>query len=225
MSRITFHTENEGERKVLGAERAHMGVMCADVASAFLPRGLFDRADRFMTADARRKLIDIKPEGRFKIAELYFRQDTTPMFQIDGEPHDNFDLQLNTVLAIGNDPLCLFARLHGQVEIHAYVEGPHRSWLAGVIVDGLELGIFRQGAGWDGVIELLRQADDAPVVTSYSITDPFPCDKTWDEAITGLRANDGIEPFEPETLRTRFGHGKTLLDVFNQNRLVQSILG
>jgi hypothetical protein len=225
MSRIFFHTEHEGTREVLGAERAHMGVICGDLASALIPRGLFDQADRLMTADARRKLLDVEAYRRADIAALYFRQDTMPMFQIDGEPCDNFDLLLNTVLAIGNNPLCLFARLHGQVELHAYVEGPHRSWLAGVIRDGLELGIYREGAGWDGVIELLEQANDAPVVTSYSITDPFPCDNTWDEAMAELRANVGIMPFEVDTLRTRFGDGKTLLDVLNQNRLKRAVLG
>lgn len=224
MSRIYFNTEHEGTRDVLGAERAHMGVMCSDVASAFLPHGLFDRAEQLMTADARHKLLDIKPQARQQVVGLYFRQDPTPMFQLDGEPLDNFQLQLNTVLATGNDPMCLFARLHGQCEIHAYVEGPNRRWLADVMSAGLEFGIFRQGAGWDGVIELLRQADDAPVVTSFSITDPFPCDNTWDEAITALRADSGIQPLAPDTLRTRFGHGKTLLDVLNQNRVDRQVL-
>lgn len=81
---------------------------------------------------------------------------------------------LNTMLAIGGDQLKLAARLHGQCEIHAFVEGPNRAWLAKIIESGLRRGIFRANSGWEAVVELLRSSSDEPVVTSYSVCDQFP---------------------------------------------------
>lgn len=97
---------------------------------------------------------------------------------------------LNTALAAGSDPVRLAAKLHGWCEIHAWVEGPDRAWLAGIIDEGLRAGMYRKGLwyadqpdgardkwsplGWEQVLELLRARDDEPVVTSYSVCDQFP---------------------------------------------------
>jgi len=93
---------------------------------------------------------------------------------IDGENVHTFAVALNTALDLGNDAIKLSARLHGQCEIHTWVEGPNRKWLAEIIQAGLKRGIFRGGMGWDSVIELLESRDDEPVVTSYSVCDRFP---------------------------------------------------
>ena len=90
-----------------------------------------------------------------------------------------FDAMLNTAVAAGSDPIRLLSKLHGQCEIHAYVEGKNRAWLADVIEAGVRDRILRtwEGdyyGGWPAVAELLRRRDDEPVVTSYSVTDSFP---------------------------------------------------
>lgn len=52
---------------------------------------------------------------------------------------------LNTALCIGNDALKLFARLHGQCEVHCWFEGrDDKDWLTGVIQHGLMAGLMRQ---------------------------------------------------------------------------------
>jgi hypothetical protein len=162
----------------------------------------------------------------------------------NGELLSNLSLVLNTVLVVGNDPLCLYARLHGQCEIHAYVEGPNRTWLANVIRDGLEYGVYRPEAGWESVVTLLRNREDEPVVTSYSICESFPnrdvadwvppgeanedddahedawydldADERWRLAMTALRVDtESLRELQPENLRGPFRHEKTMFDLFS----------
>jgi hypothetical protein len=114
--------------------------------------------------------------------------DRTPLIQYEGNRIAPFTLALNTAHVVGSDQLKLAARLHGQCEIHAWVDGPNRAWLADIMQAGVDSGIYRRGfwvegvgetrmwsdQGWDAVIEMLRARDDEPVVTSYSVRDSFP---------------------------------------------------
>lgn len=92
----------------------------------------------------------------------------------------------------------LIARLHGQCEIHAYVEGEDRDWLAGIIEGALASGLLREGfdttidpnSGWRKVIDLLRSRDDEPVVTSYSVCEGFP-------NLTLVRQEETWQPTRP----------------------------
>lgn len=81
---------------------------------------------------------------------------------------------LNTSLYIGNDPLKLAARLHGQCEMHCWAEGPNRKWLAGIMRQGRKINLFRDDEGWEDVIKHMESRDDEPVVCSYSVCDQFP---------------------------------------------------
>lgn len=130
-------------------------------------------------------------------------------------------ISLNTAIAVGNDALRLGARLHGQCEIHCYVEGPNRAWLAGIIEAGRESGFYRESMGWESVCGLLRRRDDSPVVTSYSVTEQFPefrggaddaltDEQRWEQGVTELRADWSLE-LKPENFATfRFGDGATV---------------
>lgn len=93
---------------------------------------------------------------------------------VDGEAVNVFSASLNTAVVMGSDPIILSARLHGQCEIHTYVEGANRAWLAGIIERGRASGIFRSDSGWESVIEHFRERADEPVVTSYSVCEQFP---------------------------------------------------
>jgi hypothetical protein len=111
-------------------------------------------------------------------------------FEVAGVRLRSTDVELNTALAAGSDPVRLAAKLNGWAESHAWVEGPDRAWLAKIIDDGLEAGIFRRGfwyaatadglkdrwsnQGWDEVTAFLRARDDEPVVLSYSVGDSWP---------------------------------------------------
>jgi hypothetical protein len=111
---------------------------------------------------------------------------------VAGQRLRSADVDLNTALVAGSDPVRVAAKLHGWCEAHCYVEGSDRDWLAGIITDGLSAGIYRHGLwyvngpaadqpdrkwsdqGWGDVLALLGECDDGPVVLSYSVTDGFP---------------------------------------------------
>ncbi len=174
MSAIYWHSPSEEDVRLRGSERALMQCMVKDIAATFIPSYGYEERLNPERPDYLRR-----PGTRLESIVTAFNVGLTdsdaPMFtDHDGTPLANFSLQLNTILAIGNDPLCLAARLHAQCEIHCYVEGPYREWLAEVIESGLEAHVFRDGEGWDGVITLLRLRDDEPVVTSYSVCNSFP---------------------------------------------------
>lgn len=168
MSRIYFHSE-DGDAELSGRERAYMGAFCSDLMHAalgtasdfftpewlkpFLPERLRDDRTTFVRAH-----LDV---GNFS-------------FRLPEGDEDAFTVALNTTLAIGNDPIKLMARLHGQCEVHCWVDGPDRAWLAGIMQDGRDQHIFRDREGWEGVIEFLCKRGDLPVVCSYSVCEQFP---------------------------------------------------
>lgn len=242
MSRIYFCTQHEGTHEVLGAERAYMGMLCNDLASGFMPHWRED-LDAILIDTMRSKLASYAGDpDRADIVRMYLRHEDRAVFHLNGTPLENFDLVLNTVLAVGSDPLCLLARLHGQCEIHAYVEGPNRAWMAGLIRQGLSAGLYRRGMGWEGLAEFLERSESEPVVTWYSVTDGFPGqyvaeqfapegadadtwydelthDQRWEYSIAGLRSRaTGLTDLRPENLRAPFGHSKTMLDLVNAPR-------
>lgn len=240
MSRIYF-TSAEREVEVRGTERAHAGVMCTDLLEAVLRI----HGTRRYGADSLIRLVpkgsylwSVKPEARGPMLGVYLGTGGT--FVIDGEEHDTFTVALNTLVSMGNDALIFQARLHGQCEIHGWVDGPNREWLAGVIEEGLECGVLRPGTdvhptGWAAVLELLRETDDGPVVTSYSVCEEFPdqevvieaglwpdgrdrgewyempADEQWTLAVEALRK---VSPeWSPDGWDGRFGSGLSGFDV------------
>lgn len=110
-------------------------------------------------------------------------------FDIAGVTLHSTNIELNTALVAGSDPIRLAAKLYGWAAVHTWVDGPDRAWLAGIIEQGLETRLYRRGVwaedpggsghrwyeqGWEKVLELLRARDDEPVVTSHSVYDGFP---------------------------------------------------
>jgi hypothetical protein len=174
MSRIYFHSEH-GTAEVSGVERANAAQVCMRLL--YVALGLSDfsqdhdsplrallpanesalRASNF--ASAFRGYCVTELEATLAAGELK----TTA-----------FVAALNTAHAMGSDPVRLLARLHGQCELHAYVEGPNRAWLARIIAEGLRSGVMRPRCHWEDAVDLLRSRDDGPVVTSYSVTHSFP---------------------------------------------------
>ncbi len=117
---------------------------------------------------------------------------------------------LNTALRAGSAPVALAAKLAAFAELHCWVEGPERRWLADVILQGLDAGIFRwqvkgRDQGWVQVMNLLRIEDETPVVLSYSVSDDFPNDKLcrgltvpWEEAPRDQQWEAGMETIRSE---------------------------
>lgn len=152
--------------------------------------------------------------------------------------YEMFTAQLNTAARLGGDLFALMARLHGQCEMHAWVDGPDRAWLADLIDRGLTERVFRTSLGWEDVIALLRARDDQPVVTSYSVSESFPYallssadlgdDPSWEEryaaGVEALRADDRDHKHSRRLnpahwTSYHFGHGYTTLQLAAEARL------
>jgi hypothetical protein len=181
MSRIYFHSEH-GEVEVSGAERAYMGGVCGDL---FLIGLHLNRHEDYPSYPSPlRKILNPNHytagpdyQGmRFVDAlstALHVGFDSDVLI-VDGKRVDTFAAALNTAYVMGSDAVKLMARLHGQCELHAYVEGANRAWLAGIIERGREARVLRPKMGWEAAAEFLRSREDCPVVTSYSVCDQFP---------------------------------------------------
>ena len=220
-----------------------MGCVVTDVATAFTPRS-GDRILPFVKPGHYLHQTDPLQPRWMDAFRTTLSHGDIELLAYQGQLVPSFDLQLNTVLAVGNDPLCLFAKLHAQCEIYAWVEGEHRSWMADVIEQGQQCGLYRSGAGWDDVVKLLRLSSNGSVVTSYSVTDSFPNSyvanwqapagedgepdddawyelpdgERWDLAMSGLRASRDVPPLTPGRLRAKFGQRLTLIDIFAQEQ-------
>lgn len=182
MSSITFQTIDK-EVRIGGAERHYAGALCERIFWSILDiddmdigqeDSTFERLKGMLPRDhylhETRSWNTISLRNAFRVgADLIWR----------GQIIDVFALQLNTAIAIGNDAVIFSARMHGQCEIHGYVEGPNRAWLADIIDRGSACGVLRepyqtQYDKWSDVADLLRQSDEHPVVMSYSVTESFP---------------------------------------------------
>lgn len=212
MSRIYFHTPTETV-EVYGSERAYIGLLCAKMAT-----GVFD----MLPWERKRDLLpDGWQESNPKQHGITLRMDRTFSLLLGSSFEDRFsygqqifDCVLNTVLRTGSPAMQLAARIHAQCEIHGYVEPEDGEFIASMIEEGLEIGIFREHRpldevptedlnGWREVCRVLRAGEI--VVTSYSICDGFPNAAvavdggTWDLPKVGDRdPADRVEGDDPE---------------------------
>lgn len=231
MSRIYFHSLH-GEAEVRGWERARAGALCSDMLMVAL--GVSTSDDMPSRPSPIRRILPpncyaLEYSG-YQFASwlhtwLVASNDT--YFVVNSDRKITvFSAALNTAHVTGSDPVKLLARLHGQCELHAYVEGHNRAWLADIIEQGRAAGIMRADSGWESVIELLRTRDDEPVVTSYSVCEQFPnqgvanwqnddevwyelpADEKWRLALAGLRNTTGELEIKPDTWQTyTYRHG------------------
>lgn len=238
MSAIYFHTQHEEDAAVRGTERYMMGASVLDVTWGFLTRV----ASEDTGTSPLRKIVkpghySLRAGGRgfyeslktaFSVCMGDFK------FIVDGEEIDPWHIQLNTAIDIGGPELALYARLHAQCEIHAFVEGPNRDWLAGIIENGLTIGLYRKDSGWERVITLLRSGSEHPVFTSYSVCEQFPnagvCgweddedgegwyelpgEEQWDRCVKAMREKAGGLELSPESLQEiSFGSNYNVFDL------------
>lgn len=238
MSRVYFHTPFR-TAELHGAERAWAGQVVTSLSEGLvranatrieplLPPGHFTRQPS--------PLGLMGQEATFMLAwrtgvDLHWRGHRLP----------SWHFALNTAILVGNDPIRFLARLDAQCEIHAWVDGPDRRWLADIIHAGLDGGVYRGGMGWDSIIDLLVERDDEPVVMSYSVTDDFPnpycstrvfdtdeardawwdlpTETQWAEGMQWLRAQQSGLQIAPDNLAAQaFGHRLTVFDLLAEDR-------
>jgi hypothetical protein len=179
VSRVYF-TSPSGTAELLGRERAHGNVLTLNFALAALGSDSFrfrDLMEPALSPLARSQLAIVKAEfwaTSFRAWWWAHSEDRDHWIAAGGHRLTPWDLTLNTAVVVGSPAVELLARVHATCEIHGYVEGEHRAWLADVIDVGREDHVLRSGMGWEAVVGLLRARDDEPVVMSYSGTNGFP---------------------------------------------------
>lgn len=221
MTAIYFHS-TEDTVAIRGAERAHFSVFCGDLSWSIIRHTAEEWSDfpaplrkAFPSSHPVHKSRDFQRDAKLYLTSSFF--DSELLFT------DPFEMSLNTAFRLGSDPVRLGARLHGQCEIHAYVEGWNRAWLADIIREGRQVGFYREGMGWKRLIDFLLSSDYNPIVTSYSVTESFPNQHVaaydppflddgvpdydawydlsnevqWDLAMKGLRAEEGGLELDP----------------------------
>lgn len=180
MSRFYFHTKTH-DVSIGGSERCHFKWLCTQLFDAWLGDSLhpsvLQRFRKMLRPDhyASRAVYDRDCEQRLKIA---LHGDDPYVLEWNGHPINLSHLRWNTALALGSNPVKLAARLHAQCEIHAWVAGSNREWLACIIEEGLHSGIFRTPLRqppyeWIDVVTLLREDAQEAVITSSSYTAQF----------------------------------------------------
>ena len=169
MSSINFRAHGATAR-VSGAERAQAGVLTQNLMMSVL--------DMVLEYDSVLSGAHLVPDWAQKDAATFrFWWMCSPLrnaeVSANGKHFHMLDVSLNTSLMLGSDPVRLLARIHGQCELHCWVDGEHAVWLATIIRSGLKHRIMRSEMGWDDVIELLESKPDI-VVLDYSVCDRFP---------------------------------------------------
>ena len=218
MSIVYFHT-SDGEAELAGAERHH----CASLAESLGAGLLCYHAEALGLSRAYRE------PGMFRVAV------GEQKLKVAGEEIDGWPVLLNTAMVLGSDVLAFMTRLHAQCEIHGWVAGEDRAWLAALITTGLDTGVLRRTVreysnGWEDVIALLRARDDGPVGMSYSVCSQFPHrgmldvdELAWDgmtryERFSACMPTIANMQFGPNNLREPFNHGLSALDVLAKIR-------
>lgn len=169
MSRIYFHSEH-GSAELRGSERAYMSIFCVDLMMSVF--GDMHYAKDWLLPLVPPTSYVHKSDDIERTLETYLRVQGD--LRANDKSVDTFEISLNTAWAIGGDALRLMARLHGQCEVHCWVEGQNRKWLYDIIAAGRKSGLLRGKQGWEEVAAFLVSRDDCPVVCSYSVCEQFP---------------------------------------------------
>ncbi|MFD0856802.1 hypothetical protein ACFQ07_31510, partial [Actinomadura adrarensis] len=150
MSRVYFHSPS-GTAELLGAERAHAGIVFRNVALGAL--GAFHHRERLLElVNPNHDMARHRTDGEMVtwahwLGTALFTDrggTATPLLVHRGAPVNGALLLANTAIAAGSDAVRVLTRLDQQCEIHGYVEGPNRAWLADIIDQGLDAGIMRR---------------------------------------------------------------------------------
>lgn len=187
-------------------------------------RHLFDEFDKASAQEQRNKelwaewermprprphpLTDYEPQRQFVQTLRTSMRVNSHAMTIAGVGLRTGDVELNTALAAGSDPVRLAAKLACWADRFPFVEGSDRAWMAGIIEQGLKSGMYRHtlnghDLGWQGVVEFLRSRDDEPVVLHYSVEDSFPS-----RSVADWTAPQMPEDWVPEWARNEEGRAE-----------------
>jgi hypothetical protein len=174
VSRICIHTRKGDVIGISGSERFNMGFVVTDLFFGVLSRLDFDEVKQFLPEDSYLR-SKINSQSFYKSLRVYAHTGGLigAGFVYNGKHYDQFDIASNTVMRMGSDAVKLYARIHGQCEIHCYVMPDNIEWFNSIVKQGLKDRIFREGHGWEDVLNI-ENKNGSPIVFSYSVCDAFP---------------------------------------------------
>jgi len=239
MSRVYFSSVNK-EVELWGAERALASCYIDKMALSILNiEQNYKDLYNILSPQHYLKNIQDPLEQKISYMEMAIRSHYGGgnLFILDGKPLNTWHMILNTAMVIGSNPIRFFCRLHAQCEIHAYIKGKNKKWLAQIIQEGLKSHIYREEAGWKEIINFLLEDNKNTVVMSYSVTDSFPSpsileiyedearekfynkpiEKQWKKCLNVIYKNPFLE-IKPDNLYLLFGDGITFFDLLNKIR-------
>ena len=177
MSNIGFHSR-QGTARLSGAERAHLDLTVRDATFDRIISHVHDHPylQPVLAAAMPNSNLPATTDPNW-FDRIHTSLHMAGMFgdgylRIGDQRWDPWRLALNT--AIRRGPRWeLAAFIHATCEIHGWFPGPARHEVADLIDTAVTDGVYRQGMGWDRVVELLREDDTTPVAMDFSVTDPF----------------------------------------------------
>lgn len=174
VSRVYFETD-EHETELWGGERAWIGSLCGSRFKALASKMELETMRRASPEDAWFRGDSNHLKRNFLL--WCSRPDPGEKIRINGEWHDLFSVQINTVLSDASAPMRLLTKIHGVCEIHGWIAKGNLSWAVELLEEARARSLARSlpsnTGTWEDVLTMLRDAS-SPVVLSYSV-----CDR-WD---------------------------------------------
>lgn len=184
MSSITFNARNHSA-SVRGPERYMMGDVCHRIAwigyRSLSTKDVLRKGNPSHYIYQMAAAVEALPEDRQWGERTKFETSLETYIKV-GDMGDSslfpgadlFCVTLNTACRLGGPIVSLCARIHGQCEIHMWIDAADCGATADLIAEARKLGLFRAEMGWEAVIDMLRLPDVGDVVLSYSVTESFP---------------------------------------------------
>jgi hypothetical protein len=123
--------------------------------------------------------------------------------QLPDGPVSPWDIALNTALETGLDSWRFAARIHGQCEIHCFMEGNDKRWIADILENTFISKFAASGSNvgeWQSLVDFLRIPGDFSIVCSYSVCSSFP---NFDCLPDGHELKRGIDAADDDDIDAR----------------------
>jgi hypothetical protein len=203
MSKVYFHSIDRTE-ELKGAERSYLSNKCNQVFSGLLG-DWFSPCQNLQDSNFVIWLLSSLPYDHYLHESVRSRPyihaiDDIKTFFVASTFSgalagiSKSELILNTALRVGGDPLKIAARLHGQCEIHAWIDPCNAQWFAGLLRKAyFDCQFLRPAQGWEDVIGLIGNSLKSEIVMSFSVCEGFP-----NSLLSGIDYEDWINLSEKQ---------------------------
>ena len=147
MSRIYFHSRDDGDIEISGRERAFLANALNRFAFGCIGDGMLTSFQG--SSPTILKIVEDDCYLHNYAKDRYFNNMFETWLSVGTEDFihpfnrnkkiEHFSVVLNTALEAGNDVVKLMARIHGQCEIHCFVRKENIEWFADLLQKGYNM--------------------------------------------------------------------------------------